>query len=612
MQANKTNKNKDFDKSKTNIIPWPVFINITPKKMILNGKRNIIINYDGSKLNADEKIKIMQSAEYLKDILNYLIGRDNVRIEVNNEGDIPSSEGINIFLNYEKDLKIGGIFQDNIDGDVLNDLMESLPVKIKDITQLDNLKEYSGVELEYLKEIRNSAYKLSITEENVQILAANPRGIFYGVQSLLMMSSGDIIGSLESFREKKDEQMPNENPKSTANNIEIPACDVYDFPRFKWRGFMMDICRHFFGKEIIKRMIDIIGLLKFNILHLHLTEDQGWRIEIKKYPKLTEIGSKRKDTQIRIFKKKGMEGKPHEGFLTQNDIKELIEYAKKRYIQIIPEIEMPGHSQAALAAYPEYSCTGGPFEVATTWGVKRDVYCAGKERTYQFLEGILDEVIGLFESKIIHIGGDEVPKDRWKECPDCQRKIKEEGLKDENELQVYFTNRIADYLKSKDRRLMGWDEILGADLDLSAIAQYWHGKNDKILEHLRKGRQVVMTHSSHVYLDHPEMIKTLKRLYSYKIVPEELESEYQKNILGIEAPIWTEWVPSLQRLEYQIFPRLIGVAELGWTQLKHRNYKNFKERVDKLLRQFDMAGINYNKDWDRMGFIYKVKKLFGK
>jgi hexosaminidase len=320
-----------------------------------------------------------------------------------------------------------------------------------------------------------------------------------------------------------------------------------------------------------------------NKFHWHLKEDQGWRIEIKKYPKLTEIGSKRKDTKIGGWLTKKFRGIPHEGFYTQDEIREIVAYAQDRFIEIIPEIDMPGHSLAAIASYPELSCTGEKQEVAIKPGIYPDVYCPGNEKTFEFLQNVIDEVVELFPSPIFHIGGDEVPKTRWELCPKCQALMKEIGISNTHDLQVYFTNRIGEYLKKKGRRLMGWNEILGESLAPDAIAQWWVGNKKKVLHHLHQGRNFVMSKVGFVYFDYNYVLTPLKKCYNYEPIPKELEEEYHNNVLGIEAPLWTEWVPTKERLGWQVFPRLFAVAETGWTPKHQKNYSDFKQRLKKLI-----------------------------
>jgi hexosaminidase len=344
-----------------------------------------------------------------------------------------------------------------------------------------------------------------------------------------------------------------------------------------------------------------------NTFHWHLTEDQGWRIEIKKYPKLTETGAFRKETIVGHAGKPPLvyDGIPYGGFYTQDEVREVIAYAASRFITIIPEIEMPGHALAALASYPELSCTGGPFEVGTKWGVEDDVFCAGKEGTFSFLEGVLTEVIDLFPGKYIHIGGDECPKVRWEKCPFCQKRIKDEGLKDEQELQSYFIQRIEKFLISKGRKLIGWDEILEGGLAPEATVMSWRGTEGGIAAAKEK-HDVIMTPSKYVYLDYyqcePEGeplaiggYLPLERVYSYDPMPAELTADEQKYILGVQGNVWTEYIPTPEQLEYMAYPRMFAIAETGWSPEKLKDFDEFLSRLEILKKRYDAIGINYFK-----------------
>jgi hexosaminidase len=311
---------------------------------------------------------------------------------------------------------------------------------------------------------------------------------------------------------------------------------------------------------------------------------------------LTQIGAWRKINIKNNEASVSPRPEVHGGFFSQAEIKEIVQYAADRFIEVIPEIEMPGHSQAAISAYPEISCTGGPFQVANTWGVFRDVYCPGKEKTFEFLENILKEVMNLFPSTYIHTGGDECPKDRWNLCPDCQAKIKKEGLKDSHALQVYFTNRMSKFLQEHGKRLMGWNEILDDNLAPNAIGHFWMGSPDLIVKHLRKGRDIVVSRSTHIYLDHPYTHSSLKKAYSFEPIPEGVEPEFQSHVLGIEAPLWTEHVPSLQRAYWQTFPRLTAVAETGWTPKDQKDYQDFFSRWQSFKQHLANLGICYASD----------------
>ncbi len=437
------------------------------------------------------------------------------------------------------------------------------------ILKIDPKLEYLGRE----------GYILQVTNKKIIISALSPSGVFYGVQTLRQLLPIEI------------------ESRSKVNNIEwsVPCVEIEDYPRFVWRGYMLDEGRHFLGKDIVMRMLDLMALLKLNVFHWHLTEDQGWRIEIKKYPRLIEIGSKRKESQIGGFQSIDTDTIPHEGYYTQEDIKEIISYATERFIKVVPEIDIPGHSMAALAAYPELSCTGGPFEVSTMFGIKEDVYCVGKEKVFKFIQDVLNEVMELFPSDIIHIGGDEVPLARWKECPDCQVRMKNEGFKDERELQIYFTNRIAQYISSRGRKAMGWNEILNEKLVKNVIGQHWMGNFKHIHGYMKKGRKMVMSKFGQVYLDYDYHFTSLKKSYRYDPIRKTLEEELHENVLGIEGPLWTEWVPNVERLDWQTFPRLIAIAETGWTPKNSKDYQFFRTRLDSFLTRLDILGVNYAK-----------------
>jgi hexosaminidase len=411
------------------------------------------------------------------------------------------------------------------------------------------------------KDANPESYSISIKPDGISILSGNEKGLFMGIQTLLQIFPDSI---------KKNENI----------SIQIPCLEIFDKPRFEWRGLNLDCGRHFMTKDFIKRYIDILASYKFNKFHWHLTEDQGWRIEIKKYPKLTEIGAWRKEADGTIYG----------GFYTQNEIKEIVEYAKSRYITIIPEIEMPGHCLASLASYPENSCTGGPFEVGTQWGVMKDVYCAGNEKTYEFLENILTEVIALFPSEYIHIGGDEAPKDRWKECPKCQAKIKSEKLKDEHELQSYFIKRISDFLASKGKKIIGWGEILQGGLSSGATVQSWEDFKAAI-EAVKQKHYSVCSPASHTYLNGDADNLNLQTCYSFNPIPEELKEEEWKYILGSEANLWTEQAPQ-ETVDGKLFPRILALAEVFWTN-NPKNYDEFYARVQKHYSRLTARNIKY-------------------
>jgi len=347
----------------------------------------------------------------------------------------------------------------------------------------------------------------------------------------------------------------------------IPLLRLVDRPRFPWRGLMLDEARHFFGKEFIKQLIDLLVLHKLNIFHWHLCDDQGWRIEIKSRPRLTEVGAWREAN-----------GRRYGGFYTQADIREIVTYAQNRFVTVVPEIEMPGHTTAALAAYPELSCTGGPFAAATGWGIFHDVLCAGNDATFAFLEKVLGEVLELFPSKFIHIGGDECPKTRWKTCPRCQRRIRDERLNDEHELQSYFIRRIEKFLNANGRRLIGWDEILEGGLAPNATVMSWRGMSGAVAA-ARAGHDVVASPTSHCYLDYSYERTSVEKAYSFNPIPAELTDEQHKHILGVQGNMWTELTPTVADVERQIWPRLCALAEVAWSPAGQRDFADFSARL---------------------------------
>ena len=444
-----------------------------------------------------------------------------------------------------------------------------------------------------LASLGQEGYRLAISPETVSVEAPETTGVFYGLQSLRQLLPVEV---------EEHQPVPDVN-------WQLDCQVITDRPRFSWRGFMLDEGRHFQGKETVLRTLDLMALQKLNVFHWHLTEDQGWRIEIKKYPKLTEIGSVRAGTSNGVTGR-AHDGILHGGFYTQADIREIVAYAAERHITIVPEVEMPGHALAALAGYPELSCTGGPFEVATHFGIFPDIFCAGKEATFRFLEDVLDEVVELFPGLTIHIGGDEAPKKRWKACLDCQRRIREEGLRDEHALQVYFTNRIAAYLDSKGRRAMGWNEILQPGLVKNAVVQFWVRGRAQLLQSLRKdARAMVMSTYLDAYLDHSYSLMPLSRAYRFEPVPEELDEKDSTSILGPEFPLWTEWVPNRLRLDYQAYPRLTGMAETAWTPKDLKDLKDFRRRLHGFLDRLDRLGVHYAPLRDVEPA--RIKQLFG-
>lgn len=426
----------------------------------------------------------------------------------------------------------------------------------------------------------NSNYIINISNEMIMVIGKNPEGLFQGIQTLLQLIK-------------------------TSEDGKIPALEIRDSPKFQWRGMHLDVSRHFFTVEEVKQYIDYLAMYKLNTFHWHLTDDQGWRIEIKKYPKLTQIGSKRKESMIGAYVDNTFDGKPYGPyFYTQDQIKEVVKYAQERHVTIVPEIEMPGHALAALSAYPDLACTKGSFEPATKWGVFDDVFCP-KDETFTFLENVLDEVIALFPSQYIHIGGDECPKTRWKECAHCQELIKKNNLKDEHGLQSYFIRRIEKYVNSKGRKIIGWDEILEGGLAPNAAVMSWTGIKGGV-EAAKSGHFAVMTPGSYCYFDHYQGdpatepnafggFTPLDKVYSYNPIPEELNTQQAKYILGVQANLWTEYILDFNHVQYMIFPRLLALSEVGWGTSDPKNYKEFEGRVINEFKNLDKMGVNYAK-----------------
>ncbi len=421
-------------------------------------------------------------------------------------------------------------------------------------------------------EMGNEGYSLQISPSSIELKANTVMGIFYGIQSLRQLLAPEVESKTQQYLKAQ---------------WAVPACSITDYPRFAYRGMHLDVCRHFFSVEFVKQYIDYLALHKLNKFHWHLTEDQGWRIEIKKYPKLTEISSQRKETII--GKTDQYDQTPYGGFYTQEEIKEIVAYAAQRHITVIPEIEMPGHSVAALAAYPELSCTGGHFEVMTKWGVSKDIYCAGKEETFVFLQNVLDEVMALFPSTYIHIGGDEAPKKRWHECPDCQKRMQTEGLANENELQSYFIKRMEKYLNSKGRKLIGWDEILEGGLAPDATVMSWRGMSGGLAA-AQQNHPVIMTPYSHLYFDgyqgdreiEPLAIgywSPIERVYDFEPIPSTLAVDKQKYIIGAQANLWTEFIATPEYAEYMVLPRMSALSEVVWSPKDTRNWNDFATRL---------------------------------
>lgn len=439
-------------------------------------------------------------------------------------------------------------------------------------------------------------YNLMVRPENIIIKSVHPVGVFYGMQTLFQL-------------------LPFKSEALDKARYIIPGVAITDKPRFGWRGMMLDVGRYFYSVDFIKKYIDYLAMHKMNTFHWHLTEDHGWRIEIKKYPKLTQIGAWREATQYDRATSQ-IDQNPHGGYYTQDQIREVVAYATDRFVNVVPEIEMPGHALAALVAYPELSCTGGPFKMPLFWNIQKDVFCVGNEQTFEFLENVLTEIADLFPSPVIHIGGDECPKDRWKVCPKCQARMKAEGLKDEHELQSYFIKRIENFLLTKNKRIIGWDEILEGGLAPNASVMSWRGIKGGIAA-AKQHHDVVMSPTDYTYFDYYQGepyhepvafggLLTLEKVYSYEPVPAELSAIEALFIKGVQANIWSEFIHSADKVEYMSFPRAAALSEVGWTDPKLKNWEDFKRRMQKQYIRYDNAGINYSKS--AMNVYYKAVK----
>lgn len=425
------------------------------------------------------------------------------------------------------------------------------------------------------------AYRINASDDCYEISGKTSAGVFYGLQSFLQLI-----------------------PATGQGAMILPLVRIEDAPRFEWRGMHLDVCRHFWSVDLIKKLIDQMATYKLNKFHWHLTEDQGWRVEIKKYPKLTEIGAWRDETVIGHMADypHRFDGKKHGGFYTQEQIKEVVAYAQERHVTIVPEVEMPGHAQAALAAYPWLGCFNDTLKPWTLWGVSENVFCAGKESTFEFMEDVLNELIPLFPGEYFHVGGDECPKDNWEKCPLCQERMKQEGCKNEHELQSYFIQRMEHFLSSKGKKLIGWDEILEGGLAEGAAVMSWRGEKGGI-EAAELGHKVVMTPGNWCYFDHYQStdpneplaiggLTDLEEVYSYDPTPEGMDAEKQKLIMGTQANVWTEYIDSEEQLEYMIYPRLCALAEVQWTQKENKNFADFEARMDENYLRLAHNGIH--------------------
>lgn len=461
-------------------------------------------------------------------------------------------------------------------------------VRLPEITLTGNAKK-ADIRLSENKDLALEAYTMDIDNNGISIAGGSEKGVWWGLQSLtqLLIQAAEASGG--------------------SDTLEMPCVHIEDEPHFAYRGALLDCCRYFFPVEDVKEFIDMMALHKLNTFHWHLTNDQGWRIEIKKYPRLTEIGSIRKETKIGHANDPtlGYDGTPHGGFYTQEDIKEIVRYASERQITVIPEIEMPGHALGALASYQYLGCRGEGYEVRTTWNVSDEVFCIGRESTFTFLEDVLDEVCRLFPSEYIHIGGDECPVTYWKTCPDCQRRMKEEGLKDERQLQGYLLKRIEKYLNAKGKKIIGWDEILEGGVTPTAVVMSWRGPEGGI-EAAKKGNKVIMTPNDYFYLNYyqttdPEKYGEplnisgrvpIEKTWSFDPY-DKLSDDEKQYIIGIQACVWTEYINNMDKAEFMALPRLSAAAEVAWCAEK-TSYEDFFSRVEKSMRPlYEYFGLVY-------------------
>lgn len=439
-----------------------------------------------------------------------------------------------------------------------------------------------------LKADSPEAYRLTVTDKKITIDGASPAGVFYGVQTLLKSLAADRTAA-----------------------VTLQPVVINDSPRFAYRGAHFDVVRHFFTLDEVRTFIDMLALHNINVFHWHLTDDQGWRVEIKKYPRLTEVGSKRPGTLVgRYGASETIDSVPVEGFYTQDEIRDIVRYAADRHIEIIPEIDLPSHMMAALASYPELGCTGGPYEVLCSWAGYKDVLCPGKDKTMQFIKDVLNEVMALFPSKYIHIGGDECPKDRWKECPDCQARIKELGItatdkaSAEDLLQGYFTRFASDVAAKAGKTIIGWDEILESDIPDNAVVMSWRGV-DGAIEGTRRNHPVILSPHTFLYFDYyqgndmdvePLAIggySPIRHVYSFEPIDQSMTEDQSKLVLGAQANLWTEYVPTFAHAQYMELPRMAALAEIQWTQPEKKDFENFKQRLPHLISIYDERGYNY-------------------
>lgn len=451
--------------------------------------------------------------------------------------------------------------------------------------EITDASKKKSIRLALSSSLKDEEYTLNIGKSGIAISGGSPKAVFYGLQSLKqLIVAGQRMGK----------------------GVKLPAVSISDTPFFGYRGAMLDVCRHIFSVDEVKKYIDILALHKINRFHWHLTDDQGWRIEIKKYPELSRIGAMRSETLVGRYRYSNeYDGKPYGGIFTQDEVREIVGYAADRYIEVIPEIEMPGHGVAALATYPWLGCSGGPYDVRTTWGISEEVFCAGKESTFEFLENVLAEVIELFPSEYIHIGGDECPKKAWKACELCQKRIADEGLKDEAELQSYFMKRIEKWLNAHGRRVIGWDEILQGGITKSATIMSWRGTKGGIAA-AKLGNNVIMAPNTHCYIDYYQTYNPVEYgeplangrrpvpvAKVYSLDPYEgLNAEERKYITGVQVNLWTEYISDFDHVQHMLLPRLAALAEVGWSY-DRKDYEDFKARLQVLRKVYDRDGYKY-------------------
>lgn len=468
-------------------------------------------------------------------------------------------------------------------------------IEIRNQTENSSDKNVITFSLEDSQAFENpEGYSLNVDRQKVSIKASKPAGLFYGMQTLLQLMPEQIYQSDYTLV-----------PQNT--DWEIPSVEIQDYPRFKYRGMHLDVGRHFFPVEFIKKYIDLMAMHKMNRFHWHLTEDQGWRLEIQQYPKLTEVGAWRDSTLVGHYGSGIFDGERYGGYYTQDEVREIVEYAQQRHITVVPEIEMPGHASAALAAYPEFGCVERKdYQVKTTWGIFEDIYCPS-EQTFFFLENLLVEVMELFPGEYIHIGGDEAPKKQWEESELAQQVIEREELEDEEELQSYFITRIEQFLNENRRQIIGWDEILQGGLAPNATVMCWRGMEGGI-EAAKQGHNVIMTPTSHVYLDYYQAdadseplaiggFSPLKEVYNFEPVPDALTDEESQHVIGAQGNVWTEYMHSGDKVEYMAYPRASAIAEVTWSPKSKRNWTDFWRRMQTHFERLDILDVNAAKHY---------------